>query len=314
MSFCSRRQQLSLLFGAILLLFLVACGGGQTTAVANGRLNVVTTTGHIGDAARIVGGERVNVTSLMGPGIDPHLYVASEGDVRRLTDADIILYNGLFLEARMSNVLQRIGQQKPVVAVAEAIPASQLLPSADYADAYDPHVWFDVTLWQMVVEAVGDALIAADPDHAAEYEANLAAYLTELAELEQYVQAQAARIPPEQRVLITAHDAFGYFGRAYGFEVMGLQGISTEAEASAADVQALADFIVVNRIPAIFIESSVPVRTVEAVQAAVAAQGFQVAIGGELFSDALGDQNTPEGAYTGMVRHNVDTIVGALSE
>ncbi len=298
--------------GLILLLFLTACGGGET-AVDNGRLNIVTTTGHIGDAARIVGGERVNVTSLMGPGIDPHLYVASEGDVRRLTDADIILYNGLFLEARMSNVLQRIGQQKLVVAVAEAIPASQLLPSADYADAYDPHVWFDVTLWQTVVEAVRDALIVADPDHAAEYEANAAAYLAELAELEQYVQAQVVRIPPEQRVLITAHDAFGYFGRAYGFEVMGLQGISTEAEASAADVQALADFIVANRIPALFIESSVPVRTVEAVQAAVAAQGFQVAIGGELFSDALGDQNTPEGTYTGMVRHNVDTIVGALS-
>lgn len=299
--------------GLILLLFLTACGGGEA-AVDNGRLNIVTTTGHIGDAARIVGGERVNVTSLMGPGIDPHLYVASEGDVRRLTDADIILYNGLFLEARMSNVLQRIGQQKLVVAVAEAVPEAQRLPSEDYADAYDPHVWFDVGLWQIVVAAVRDALIAADPDHAAEYEANAAAYLSELAELEQYVQAQAARIPPEQRVLITAHDAFGYFGRAYSFEVMGLQGISTEAEASAADVQALADFIVANRIPALFIESSVPVRTVEAVQAAVAAQGFQVAIGGELFSDALGDQNTPEGSYVGMVRHNVDTIVGALSE
>lgn len=296
-----------------MLLLLAACGGGGETAVADGRLNVVTTTGQIGDAARIVGGEQVNVISLMGPGIDPHLYVASEGDVRRLTDADLILYNGLFLEARMSNVLERIGQQKPVAAVAEAIPTSQLLPSANYADAYDPHVWFDVQLWQLVVTAVRDALIAADPDHAALYEANAAAYLTELTELEQYVQAQAARISPAQRVLITAHDAFGYFGRAYGFEVKGLQGISTEAEASAADVQSLASFIVANQIPAIFIESSVPVRTVEAVQAAVAAQGFQVAIGGELFSDALGDQNTPEGTYTGMVRHNVDTIVGALS-
>lgn len=307
------KQRISIFFMLIALLLLAACGGGGETAVADGRLNVVTTTGQIGDAARIVGGEQVNVVSLMGPGIDPHLYVASEGDVRRLTDADLILYNGLFLEARMSNVLERIGQQKPVVAVAEAIPTSQLLPSANYADAYDPHVWFDVQLWQLVVTAVRDALIAADPDHATEYEANAAVYLAELTELEQYVQAQAARISPAQRVLITAHDAFGYFGRAYGFEVKGLQGISTEAEASAADVQSLASFIVANQIPAIFIESSVPVRTVEAVQAAVAAQGFQVAIGGELFSDALGDQNTPEGTYTGMVRHNVDTIVGALS-
>lgn len=296
----------------LLLLALPACGGDGPATGGDGRLNIVTTTGHVGDAARIVGGERVNVTTLMGPGIDPHLYVASEGDVRRLTDADVILYNGLFLEARMSNVLEQIGRQKPVVAVAEVVPEAQRLPSEDYADAYDPHVWFDVTLWQIVVEAVRDALIAADPDHATVYEANAAAYLAELAELEQYVQAQVARIPPEQRVLITAHDAFGYFGRAYGFEVMGLQGISTEAEASAADVQALADFIAANRIPAIFIESSVPVRTVEAVQAAVAAQGFQVAIGGELFSDALGDPGTPEGAYTGMVRHNVDTIVQAL--
>ncbi|MBK8986204.1 MAG: zinc ABC transporter substrate-binding protein [Chloroflexi bacterium] len=295
------------------LLLLAACGGGGETAVADGRLNVVTTTGHIGDAAKIIGGERVRVTSLMGPGLDPHLYVASEGDVRRLSDADLILYNGLFLEARMSNVLEQIGRGKPAVAVAEAVPETQRLLSQEYADAYDPHVWFDVKLWQIVVAAVRDALITADPDHAALYEANAAAYLSELAELEQYVQDQAARIPPAQRVLITAHDAFGYFGRAYGFEVMGLQGISTEAEASAADVQSLADFIAANQIPAIFIESSVPVRTVEAVQAAVTAQGFQVAIGGELFSDALGDQETPEGSYVGMVRHNIDTIVEALS-
>jgi manganese/zinc/iron transport system substrate-binding protein len=307
------KKLISIFLMLIVLPLLAACGGGGETAVADGRLNVVATTGYVGDAAKIVGGEWVNVTTLMGPGIDPHLYVASEGDVRRLSDADLILYNGLFLEARMSNVLQQIGRSKSVVAVAEAVAEEQRLPSAAYSDAYDPHVWFDVQLWQIVVAAVRDALSATDPENAANYEANAAAYLSELAELEEYVQAQAARIPPEQRVLITAHDAFGYFGRAYGFEVRGLQGISTEAEAGAADVQTLANFIAANRIPAIFIESSVPVRTVEAVQAAVAAQGFQVAIGGELFSDALGDGNTAEGSYLGVMRHNIDTIVEALS-
>jgi manganese/zinc/iron transport system substrate-binding protein len=180
---------------------------------------VVTTIGQIGDAARIVGGDHVTVTSLMGPGIDPHLYTASESDVSKLTEADVILYNGLFLEAQMADVLRQIGERKTAVAVAEAIPADKLLASPNYADAHDPHVWFDVELWSVVVTAVRDTLMQADPDNAAAYEANAAAYLAELAELHSYVQAQADRVPPPQRVLITAHDAFSYFGRAYGFEV-----------------------------------------------------------------------------------------------
>jgi manganese/zinc/iron transport system substrate-binding protein len=226
----------------ILALFLSACGGGaETSAAGDNTLNVVTTIGQIGDAARIVGGDHVTVTSLMGPGIDPHLYTASESDVSKLTEADVILYNGLFLEAQMADVLRQIGERKTAVAVAEAIPADKLLASPDYADAYDPHVWFDVELWSVVVTAVRDTLMQADPDNAAAYEANAAAYLAELAELHSYVQAQADRVPPQQRVLITAHDAFSYFGRAYGFEVMGLQGISTQSEASTADVQNLAE-------------------------------------------------------------------------
>ena len=296
----------------LLALFLSACGGGGAAESENDSLYVVTTIGQIGDAAQIIGGEHVTVESLMGPGVDPHLYTASESDVSKLSEADVILYNGLFLEAQMDNVLEQLGERQTAIAVAENVPVGQRLASPNYADEHDPHVWFDVELWSVAVEGVRDALVEADPDNAAAYEANAAAYLAELEELQAYVAEQAERVPEQQRVLVTAHDAFNYFGRAYDFEVLGLQGISTESEASTADVQELADFIVENEIPAIFVESSVPVRTIEAVEAAVAAQGFDVQIGGSLFSDAMGNEGTPEGHYTGMVRHNIDTIVTSL--
>jgi manganese/zinc/iron transport system substrate-binding protein len=296
----------------LLLTALTACGG-TTAPVDDGTLNIVTTTGQIADAVTNVGGELVSVRALMGPGVDPHLYVASAGDVDRLQAADIIFYNGLFLEAQMEDVLEQIGRNKTTVAVGERIDKSLLLGSVNYANENDPHIWFDVPLWMQTVEAVRDTLMAEDGDNAAVYEANAAAYLDQLRELDAYVQAQAQRVPEAQRVLITAHDAFGYFGRTYGFEVRGLQGISTQSEAGTGDVQALADFIVARQIPALFIESSVPVRNIEALQAAVGDKGFNVVVGGELFSDAMGDPATPEGTYIGMVRHNIDTIVAALS-
>lgn len=299
----------------ILALFLAACGGGaETSASEDDTLYVVTTIGQLGDAAQIIGGDHVTAVSLMGPGVDPHLYTASESDVSKLTEADVILYNGLFLEAQMANVLKQIGETKTAVPVAEAIPEDRLLASPIYPDEHDPHVWFDVELWSYVVGAVRDTLIEADPDNAADYQANAEAYLAELAALHTYVGEQAARVPEQQRVLITAHDAFSYFGRAYDFQVLGLQGISTASEASAADVQGLADFIVENQIPAIFIESSVPVRTIEAVQAAVNDQGYNTEIGGSLFSDAMGNADTPEGHYIGMVEHNINIIVSSLLE
>ena len=276
-------------------------------------MKVVATIGMIADAAEQVGGERVNVVGLMGPGTDPHLYKASEGDVQSLAEADLILYNGLHLEAKMGDVLARMsGQGRTTVAVSEIIPVDQRLQPEEFEGNYDPHVWFEVPLWMMTVEAIRDALIEVDPGSADLYQSNAEAYLAELTTLHTYVEEQAARIPAEQRVLITAHDAFNYFGRAYGFEVKGLQGISTESEAGTGDVQALAAFIAERQIPAIFVESSVPVRNIEAVQAAVVAKGFQVEIGGELFSDAMGDAGTEAGTYTGMVRHNIDTIVKAL--
>jgi manganese/zinc/iron transport system substrate-binding protein len=306
----SRVVHLILLLAAALA--VTSCGGRAAAELDDGRLRVVTTIGHIADVASIVGGEHVRVTSLMGPGTDPHLYTASARDVDKLRDADIVFYNGLFLEAQMEDILEQMAERQTVAAVSAGIDPDRLLPSADYADEYDPHIWFDVSLWMSAVEQIRDTLITADPAHAADYEANAAVYLDELAALHAYVAEQAASVPTEQRVLITAHDAFNYFGRAYDFEVMGLQGISTAAEAGTADVQGLANTIASRRIPAIFVESSVPVRNVESVQAAVRARGFDVAIGGSLFSDAMGDAGTPEGTYAGMVRYNIDTIVSAL--
>ncbi|MBK9049716.1 MAG: zinc ABC transporter substrate-binding protein [Chloroflexi bacterium] len=300
-----------LLVGLLVAVMMSACGR-DAAATNDGLIHITTTIGQITNISQVVGGEHVSVTGLMGPGVDPHLYVASASDVDKLQDADIIFYNGLFLEAQMENVLEQLAERKTVVAVSAGIDRAGLLASPIYPDEYDPHIWFDVTLWMQAVEQVRDTLIEYDAEHAADYEANAAAYLIELQSLHKYVQEQAQRVPESQRVLITAHDAFNYFGRAYSFEVLGLQGISTASEASTADVQELADFIATRQIPAVFVESSVPVRTIEAVQAAVQAKGFDVQIGGQLYSDAMGNADTPAGTYLGMVRHNIDTIVGAL--
>ena len=297
-------------------LVLAACGGSvaQTSGdIAQRPINVVTTTGMIADIVENVGGERVQVTGLMGPGVDPHLYKASEGDVTRMSQADVIFYNGLHLEGKMTEIFEQMDKLGiRTVAVAEAIDEGSLLAPPEFDGLYDPHIWFDVTMWRIAVEEVRDTLAELDPTRAGLYESNAQRYSAELGELHEYVQTQAGRVPDEQRVLITAHDAFNYFGQAYGFEVRGLQGISTAAEAGTADVQDLAEFIAQRQIPAIFVESSVPPRTIEAVQAAVQARGFDVTIGGELFSDAMGTLGSEEGTYVGMVRHNVDTIVGAL--
>ncbi len=275
-------------------------------------IRVVTTVGMITDIVQQVGRQRVQATGLMGPGVDPHLYKASEGDVLRLGTADIIFYGGLHLEAKLAEVLERLESRVKTVAVTDKIDRTLLSKPAQFEGQYDPHVWFDVTLWMKAVEQVRDTLVEMDPGSGNLYRSNAESYLAQLAELHRYVSAQAARVPAEQRVLVTAHDAFNYFGRAYGFEVRGLQGISTAAEAGASDVRGLADFLAKRKIRAVFIESSVPVRNVEAVQAAVRSRGWDIVIGGELFSDAMGSAGTVEGTYIGMVRHNIDTIVRAL--
>lgn len=304
------------LLSLIVILTLTACAPAPASAsqnLADRPIRVTATTGMVADLARNIGGERVTVTGLMGPGVDPHLYKARESDVRALQDADIIFYNGLHLEAGMSTVLEKMGEERPVVAVTDAIDRTSLNTPPQFAGNYDPHVWFDVTLWLQTIDVVRDALIKLDPASADLYNANAESYRAQLQELDAYVRERAASLPEEKRVLITAHDAFEYFGRAYGFTVRGLQGISTESEAGASDVQSLADFIVERQIPAVFIESSVPQRNIEAVKAAVESRGWQVVIGGSLFSDAMGDPGKPEGSYTGMVRYNIDTIVAALA-
>ncbi len=309
------------LYGVIAILLLILLAGCRPAAnpaeadnLAGRPIRIVTTIGMITDIVENVGGDRVAVDGLMGPGVDPHLYVASEGDVSRLQQADIIFYNGLHLEAGMAEVFERMdGAGVRTAAVTRDIDPALLIAPPEFEGAYDPHIWFDVTLWMKAAETVRDTLVELDPEHRAVYEENTARYLGELEQLHTYVKSQAEQVPPPQRVIVTAHDAFNYFGRAYGFEVRGLQGISTASEAGTADVRALADFIAERQIPALFVESSVPRRNVEAVQAAVASRGFNVTIGGELFSDAMGSPDTPAGTYAGMVRHNIDTIVAALA-
>ncbi|KAB2953497.1 manganese transporter [Heliorestis acidaminivorans] len=277
------------------------------------RLNIVTTTTMITDLVKEIGGDAVHVDGLMGAGIDPHLYKASAGDVNRMRQADVIIYNGLHLEGKMADIFEEFqGTQVKTVAITEAIDKSILLPTEDEGKLYDPHIWFDIELWKEAALYVRDALSSVDSKNESTYQANTEKYLEKLDDLQGYIKTELAKIPQEKRVLITAHDAFGYFGRAYDFEVLGLQGLSTTTEAGIADMQELADIIAERKIPAIYIESSVPPRSIEALQKAVQARGFDVAIGGELFSDAMGDAGTEEGTYLGMVRHNVDTIVGGL--
>jgi manganese/zinc/iron transport system substrate-binding protein len=276
-------------------------------------LRAVATTSIVADLVREVGGERVEVTSLMGPGVDPHLYRASEGDVRRMSQADLVFYNGLHLEGRMAELFGQMGSRGVLtVAVAAGLDSSRLINSSNFEGAFDPHVWMDVELWSGGVMVVAEALAAFDPEHAAGYRARAAGYAEQLSELDRYVRSQAERLLPERRVLVTAHDAFSYFGRAYGFEVRGLQGLSTVAEPGTADVQQLARFVADRRIPAIFLESSISPRSLEAVLSAVRARGFVVRIGGDLYSDALGGEGSGAESYEGMIRHNIDTIVTAL--
>lgn len=311
-------RQLSALVGLGLVCVVGTTGCSESNSRSDrphlpGVLNVVTTTGMIGDLVLRIGGPHVQVTSLMGPGVDPHLYKASEGDVARMSSADLILYNGLHLEGAMADLFERMAGRIPTVAVTDRIDRTALLAPADFKGNFDPHVWFDVSLWMRAGQRVADALGERDPEHRDDYSARYALYAAELSDLHREVESRAAMLPPDRRVLITAHDAFNYFGRAYGFEVRGLQGISTAAEAGTADVQELAAYIADHRIPAIFVETSVPARSIEAVQAAVRARGFDVKIGGHLYSDALGNPDTPEGSYVGMIRYNTETIVSALA-
>lgn len=279
---------------------------------AQGVTTVVATTGMIADAARQVGGDLVEVRGLMGPGVDPHSYRQTRSDIVAMARADVVLWHGLYLEAQMEEFLQDLGDRGTVTAVAESMPRDLLMAHDDYDDKFDPHVWMVPDLWKHVVENVRDALSAARPDSAEVFAANAAAHLAELDELATYAAGILASVPEESRVLVTAHDAFNYFGQAYGFEVMGIQGISTESEAGLRRIADLVDVLVDRRIGAVFVESSVSDRNIRALIEGAAAKGHEVVIGGELFSDAMGAPGTYVGTYIGMIDHNATTIAGAL--
>jgi manganese/zinc/iron transport system substrate-binding protein len=295
-------------------MLVTGCGGGEPREAGDDRLKIVATTTIVGDLVHAIGGEHVQVDVLMGPGIDPHLYKASAGDVRAMSSADAIIYNGLFLEGKMSEVLEELGERGvTTVAVAECVDPAKLVAHADYNGLADPHVWFDVSLWTQAAECLGTALAELDPARAGGFEERALTYREELAVLDEWVRSTVAELPADRRILVTAHDAFSYFAQAYDFEVRGLLGVSTASEAGTADVQELAEFIVERQVPAVFVESSVSPRFVEALQEAVAARGFEVAIGGTLYSDSLGDPSSEAATYLGTVRANVQTIVGALT-
>ncbi len=299
---------------------LTGLGAGLVTAslapravfASGGVLTIVATTGMIADTARRIGGDLVSVRALMGPGVDPHGYRQTRTDIVAMAKADLVLWNGLYLEAQMEDVLGDIAGRTRVEAVAEAIPEDRLISHDDYANRFDPHVWMDPGLWRDVAAAVRDAMIAAAPAHEAQFVTNADAFLAELADLAIYADTVLESVPPEARVLVTAHDAFNYFGRAYGFEVVGIQGISTESEAGLNRVTGLVNMLVDRGIGSVFVESSVSDRSVRALMEGAASRGHTVRIGGELYSDAMGAPGTYEGTYIGMIDHNVTTIAAGL--
>jgi manganese/zinc/iron transport system substrate-binding protein len=277
-------------------------------------IKIVATIGQVQDVAQNILGDRGEVQVLMGKGVDPHLYVPVESDLEAFQSADIILYSGLHLESRMIDIMEQIGQDRgiPAVAVTEAIPEDLVVESVGIAGTADPHIWGDVGRWAYVADAIRDTLVDYDPDNAEYYRTNHESYRVKLDELDAWARSSFESIPASQRKLVTAHDAFQYLGMAYKIEVFAPQGISTEAEASVADIQAAVDYIVINKIPAIFFESAIPIDTVEAMVAGAEAKGQPMALGGELFADTMGEPDTPEGTYIGMIEHNVRTIVTAL--
>ncbi len=299
-----------LLYFIIFIVVLVSCKHEKERR--NDKLYVVTTTGMLYDAVLNIAGDKVDAEAIMGPGVDPHLYKATQGDLTKFNQADVIFYNGILLEGKLSEVLKKLGKQKIAIAVAETIPDSLLMTAVGYQDAYDPHVWFDINRWKYAVKEISRSLKQIDTINADLYRENTQAYLRQLDSLVMFVRSRISEIPPEQRILITAHDAFGYFGDAYGIRVEGLQGISTVADFGLKDIVGIIDLIIENNVKAIFVETSVSEKSIQAVLTGCKEQGQQVVIGGYLYSDAMGEFGTKEGTYIGMFKKNINTIVDAL--
>jgi manganese/zinc/iron transport system substrate-binding protein len=283
-----------------------------SASAATAPLQITATTGMIADAARQIGGQYAVVKGLMGPGVDPHAYRQTRTDILALARADLVLWHGLYLEAQMEGFFRDFGQDRFVLAAAEAVPRDLLIPHDDYENKFDPHVWMAPERWVYVVRAIRDAMINREPEFTAAFTANAEKHLTDIATLSTYAKQALATVPENQRVLVTAHDAFNYFGDAYSFEVVGIQGISTESEAGLNRVAELVNLLVSRQVRAVFVESSVSDRNIRALIEGAAAKGHEVAIGGELFSDAMGEPGNYEGTYLGMIDHNVTTIARAL--
>ena len=293
----------------LLSLFVISC---QKKEQSN-KFKVVTTTTMISDLAKNIGGDSVQVIGLMGAGVDPHLYKASEGDVQKITSSDILFYSGLHLEGKMVDIFENMEKKgKKAYALSDGIPQDRYISSKLFASNYDPHIWFSVENWIDATKYMTEQLSLAKPDSKEYFQKNEAVYIDKLNHLKDSLTSIANKLPENKRILVTAHDAFNYFGKEYNFKVMGLQGISTASEAGTKDLLDLANFIVENKIPAIFVESSIPKQTILALQEAVKSKGYNVKVGGTLYSDALGSPDSPEGNYIGMYLYNMNTIVNAL--
>lgn len=280
-------------------------------------IQVVATTGPVAELVRRVGGDHVEVEGLMGPGVDPHLYSPVASDVRKLTDADAIFYNGLHLEGRMAELFVKMARSKATYAVTEGLQTrhdKRLREPPEFEGLYDPHVWHDPMLWGDCASDVAQMFSEFDPAHAADYQKNAEAYRAELTEVDKFCRDEVAKIPADRRVLVTAHDAFGYFGNTFGLEVFGLKGVSTEEEKDLKHQEEIQRMLIERKIPAVFVESAVAPRMVTSLVEPCRAQGLNLQIGGELYADALGAPDSDAADYGGMIRHNAKTIADALSK
>ncbi|MDZ4847807.1 MAG: zinc ABC transporter substrate-binding protein [Pirellulaceae bacterium] len=309
-----------LYFVAVLLVGLTGCPsasnhGSQVslkTGKSNSKIQVVATVGMVADLVKQVGGDRVDVVQIMGAGVDPHLYKATRDDVLAIMQGDVVFFSGLMLEGKMIDTLESLGKKKKVVAITDALDKGLLLEPEEFEGHADPHIWMDVLAWSKCLPLIAKTLEEYDPEHVDEYRASAESYAAELEKLHKYGVKSIASIPAERRVLITSHDAFNYFGRAYGLEVLGVQGISTESEAGLQRINEFVDLIVARKVNAVFIESSVSPKNIQSLVEGARSKGHTIQIGGELFSDAMGSPGTFEGTYFGMLDYNITTVTRAL--
>lgn len=304
---CTLKKIFILFITAILL---VGCSNKKEES--SGKTLVVTTTGQIADAVKEIAGDNVEVKSLMGPGVDPHLYKATQGDLQTLEQADIIFYNGLELEGKMSDIFEKMKKEKTVRAIGDGVPTNLILSDPVNPELADPHIWFDIDVWKMAIAEVTKTLMEDSPHNKEEYTKNEKTYFDKLDELSNWADERINEIPEQQRILVTAHDAFSYFGNSHGMEVRGLQGLSTDSEYGLRDVQNIVNFLVDENIKAVFIESSVSDKAMKAVIQGAKEKGHTIKVGGQLYSDAMGTEGTEHGTYIGMYKHNVNTIVDSL--